>query len=123
MFYLLSLLKSFNSSIIVWSLVSPFGKVPNNDGTTGGGVHVKPGDGGGTSGISGIGLMALATQNVREINFSGTMEQWNKISKTLPWIRDATNLNNSGGIKCKDGNIKVKAEETQNGSVWWKEGY
>ena len=93
------------------------GKVPNNDGTTGGGVHVKPGDGGGTSGISGIGLMALATQNVREINFSGTMEQWNKISKTLPWIRDATNLNNSGGIKCKDGNIKVKAEETQNGSV------
>lgn len=93
------------------------GKVPNNDGTTGGGVHIKPGDGGGTSGISGIGLMALATQNVREINFSGTMEQWNKISKTLPWIRDATNLNNSGGIKCKDGNIKVKAEETQNGSV------
>lgn len=61
--------------------------------------------------------MALATQNVREINFSGTMEQWNKISKTLPWIKDATNLNNGGGIKCKDGNIKVKKEETQNGSV------
>ena len=61
--------------------------------------------------------MAFATQNVRTIEFNGTIEEWNKISKTLPWIRDATNLNNSGGIKCTDGNIKVKPEETQNGSV------
>lgn len=93
------------------------GTVPKNDGTTDGGVHVKPGGGGGTSGITGIGLMAFATQNVRSIDFNGTIEEWNKISKTLPWIRDATNLNNGGGIKCTDGNVKVKAEETQNGSV------
>ena len=93
------------------------GTVPKNDGTTDGGVHVKPGGGGGTSDITGIGLMAFATQNVRTIEFNGTIDEWNKISKTLPWIRDATNLNNSGGIKCTDGNIKVKPEETQNGSV------
>ena len=62
--------------------------------------------------MSGIGLMALATKNVVSIEYTGTKEKWNKISKTLPWIRDANNLNNSGGIKCSDGNIKVPLDET-----------
>lgn len=84
------------------------GKVPENPGT--GRTIVKPGDGG--SGITGIGLMALATKNVVSIKYNGTEEQWNSISKTLPWIRDANNLNNSGGITCTDGNIKVPLEET-----------
>ena len=56
--------------------------------------------------------MALATKNVVSIKYSGTKEQWNAISKTLPWIRDANNLNNSGGITCTDGSIKVPLEET-----------
>lgn len=86
------------------------GKVPENPGTGSGGTIVKPGGGG--SGITGIGLMALATKNVVSIKYSGTKEQWNAISKTLPWIRDANNLNNSGGITCTDGNIKVPLEET-----------
>lgn len=87
------------------------GKVPENPGTGSGGTIVKPGGGGG-SGITGIGLMALATKNVVSIKYSGTKEQWNAISKTLPWIRDANNLNNSGGITCTDGSIKVPLEET-----------
>ena len=86
------------------------GKVPENPGTGSGGIIVKPGGGG--SGIAGIGLMALATKNVVSIKYSGTKEQWNAISKTLPWIRDANNLNNSGGITCTDGSIKVPLEET-----------
>ena len=89
------------------------GKVPENPGTGSGGTIPSPGGGGGgSSGITGIGLMALATKNVVSIKYSGTKEQWNAISKTLPWIRDANNLNNSGGITCTDGNIKVPSEET-----------
>ncbi len=88
------------------------GKVPSNSGTGSGGTIVKPGTGGGSSGMSGIGLMALATKNVVSIEYTGTKEEWNKISKTLPWIRDANNLNNSGGIKCSDGSIKVPSDET-----------
>lgn len=90
------------------------GVVPeNNTGTSDdGNTHINPG---GSSGIMGIGLMAFATGNVNNMTFDGTMEEWNAISKTLPWIRDANNLNNRGGIKCSDGNILVPLEETQNG--------
>lgn len=56
--------------------------------------------------------MALATKNVVSIKYSGTMEQWDNISKTLPWIRDANNLNNNGGITCTNGSIKIPLEET-----------
>lgn len=95
------------------------GKVPETTGTT---IVINPSEesGGtsGSSGITGIGYMAFATQNVNFITYSGTSDEWKAISKTLPWIRDATNLNNNnGGVNCLEDETKVivPKEETYNG--------
>ena len=89
------------------------GKVPKNEGSGDGPIIVNPG-GGGSTGITGIGEMALATKNVNTITFNGTVEEWNNISKVLPWIRSVGNLK---GVKCTDGKADVYSNETLDGTT------
>lgn len=86
------------------------GRVPKKDDSISGGdnVPVNP-----STTETGIGLLAFGTINVNTVKFNGTIEEWNKVSKTNPWLNSRTNLNNRGGIQCKDGTVTVEDNESQ----------
>jgi hypothetical protein len=91
------------------------GKVPENTGSEDNETTiVTPGTGGNSN--LGIGLLALATKNVNRITFNGTVEQWEAISKTKPWVRSVINLQPKG-IKCTDGIATVGEGEAQDGTT------
>lgn len=89
------------------------GHVPKKDesisgGGSSGSTPVNPS----TTG-TGIGLLAFSTVNINNVKFAGTIEEWNKVSKTNPWLNSRTNLNNLGGVQCTDGKVLINENESQ----------
>lgn len=82
------------------------GKVPKNPNKSDDEESVIPPD---TRPNMGIGTLAFGTNNITSITFNGTMQQWNNVARSNPWMNSRNNVK---VVKCADGNVEITDQES-----------